>query len=231
MYSYFNHYNRFSVIANVLYQKGEKTNTIAIEQKNIITQLRYIMSAKPNDFMISTILLEKGLSFIPCIFELVGGSSYYIYSNQISSKVNEVKNLNYNIDATLVSKYNSPLNGELSAKLNVSNYKSTISEDIMHRTQEYGGKLKVKFSSKFYGETEFTYTRNSVYLNLYKIYMLNSLIRYNLNKKVAFIFKGNNVLHLDKNNWYATSFYNNYQIEHQYKRIPGYVIISTNIRF
>ncbi|MDR0699900.1 MAG: TonB-dependent receptor, partial [Tannerella sp.] len=224
MYSYFDQYYGFSLTVNGFYQWRKNTNTVNIEQNGIITQTDYISLDIPNRTASSVIMLTQKLGFIPWTLDIYGRGRWYSSLYQISSLVNNYESLYYNVDVTLASKYDFPLNGELAAKMNINRYQSDVSGTTLYRIEEYGGKLKFKLSSALYTEVEFFHIKNRMPSELYKINLLNASLRYDINKKIALILKGNNLLHLDNYTWHATSFYNNYQIERQYGRIPGYIV-------
>jgi hypothetical protein len=231
MYSYFDQYYGFSLIVNGLYQWRKNTNTVNITQNGVITQTDYISIDRPSRMATSAIMLTQRLGFAPWTFDVYGRGRWNKSMYQMSSLLNNYKSLYYNVDVTLASKYDFPLNGELAAKMNINHYLSDVSGAISYRTDEYGGMLKFKLSSVLYTEVGFFHIRNQVASELYKINILNALLRYDINKKTALILKGNNLLHLDNYIWHATSLYNNYQIERQYRRIPGSVVLSANIKF
>jgi hypothetical protein len=230
LFSYFDHFNSFSLVSTIVYQKVKNINTLNNEQDDIVTQSMYMLS-KPKDVASFTISLDKGLGFIPWNLSLVGVGSHSSFSNLISLKENNMKNSSFKTDVLLTSKYEFPLNIELSYKINMNSYKFDFSEKLKQNSQDFGGKLKVKVSSKFYGEVQYIYVRNKVSEDKYNTHILASLLRYNLSKKVSIQLQANNLLHLNNFNWQTTSFINNYQIDRKYRRIPGYAIISTNIRF
>jgi hypothetical protein len=230
LYSYFDFFNGLSIVATAVYQRQKNTNTLNYEQNDIVTQSAYLQS-KPRDAINFTISIDKKIGFIPWSISFVGLGSYSSFSNYISYDINNMRNTVFKADASIISKYDFPLNIELLYKNNRSLYESDSFDKIYQNIYEIGGKLKFKLSSKLYGDIQYVYVNNKVSSRIYETNVLNSMIKYSLSKKITILLQTNNILHLNNFDWQATSFYNNYQIDRQYRRIPGYAMISTNIRF
>lgn len=229
-YNYFDAFSNTTIIASGAYEKERNNKTLDQLQKGALTETNYTTSS-PTENLFASLYITKGLDFIPWLIDINASYSNRNYNSYLSGNLNKIETERITTQANLHSRYDFPLNAEFWAKIEHVTNSATLTNDAMYNIQKYGTKLKLKASEKLYIESELEFIQNKLPSYKQNVYMLNGMIKYSFNKKMAVQLKGYNMLNIKNQTWRSLSFSNNYEVERYYHQIPGYVILSMNCRF
>jgi hypothetical protein len=212
------------------YTKRRNTSTSNILQRGVLS-ISNTVDASPFDNLRASFYLNKGLGFIPWVFNLRGAYNNSNYYSFLSGSENKVTTQKIGGEAGIESNSHFPLNFACNAKIDFSTNHSTLGSRVEQTVQSYSGKLKWKPNTYIYIETELEYMKNSLPSDSRDLYSLNATIRYTPNKKVEFQLKGMNIVNIDHQEWSNIIYTPNYSVERFYRQLPGYILFSASYRF
>ena len=227
-------YDLFSntmVVFTSMYSYVKKSSANDYFQNGLLTKYQPI-SALPRDYFITKLFVNKGLGLIPWVIKFTGGYNYASFSNRSMSIENKIQSENTSGQLQLESNYrNRIFNFECKTGLEYFNNKSSLGLESTQYIQRYGGKIKMNVNKHLFGAVELEYVINDAPDYKQSQYNLNANINYVLNKKIEIEAVGVNMLHIDKQDWVATSSNGVYLATRYFRQIPGNLMLKMRYKF
>ncbi|MDR2145195.1 MAG: carboxypeptidase-like regulatory domain-containing protein [Tannerella sp.] len=229
IYTFFEIFSNTMLAAYGNYSRQSRQVALNTEQDGVLSKINYLPSPDIEN-LFANISLDKGLGFIPVTLKIKLNHLLSDRYSYISSVENEIITHRTGLFLGFDSKFKSPLNTEIYAKIDFENIKPTLNNPVKQRVERYGAKLKWNVNPKIYAETAFEYNENRFFNSTHKQYILNCLLQYAVNKNINVFLEGQNILNLNNTSWTTMSYSNNYTLERTYGQIPGFALVGVNLK-
>jgi hypothetical protein len=190
------------------------------------------MSTFDNEIFNANIFVNKGLGFIPWTVKVNSGYNTSSFSNQSVGIENRIRVGRTSGNLQLESNYRKSIfNFECKAGIEYLKNSSSTGAGNTQLIQRYGGKIKLNFGERLFGATELEYVINDATDYKQTLYVLNANISYAASKSLDLEIVGENMLHMDKQDWVVTSYNGIYTSERYFRQIPGNIMFRVRFKF
>ncbi len=227
-------YDMFSntmVVLTAMYSRVENSDTSDYTQEGLLTRYRP-MTAFSNEFLNANLFVNKGLGSIPWTVKVNGGYNVSSFSNRSNGTDNRIRVESTSGKLQLESNYRKQIfNFECKAAVEYLKNSSSIGMGNTQLIQRYGGKVKLNFGERLFWATGLEYVINDAPDYKQNLYVLNTDLSYAVSKSFDLEIAGENMLHMDKQDWVATSYNGVYTSERYFRQIPGNIMLRARFRF
>lgn len=175
--------------------------------------------------------LNKGLS-IPLKLNLSGTYNFTCLTNYLDGRENKIKINSLTGKVSITSNFNGFINAELYTRVEYMDNRSSLNKESSNQlTQHYGGELKFNFHNKLVADLGGEQMKTKITDYTKEIFLFNGSVRYEIDKKLAFSIKGQNMLNLRNMNWTTLSFDGFHKQERLFYQIPGNILFNISYKF